>query len=81
LPSFNVTAWFGIAAPAGTPPDVIAKLNEAFNKSIAEPAMQAKLKALGMTPHPSNAGAFGEIMREDQKLWIRVVQTGKIEAE
>ena len=81
LPGFNVTAWFGLAAPAGTPPDVIAKLNDAFNKSIAEPAMQAKLKALGMSPLPLNAAGFGEIIRADQVLWTKVVQQGKIEAE
>jgi len=81
LPGFGVNAWFGVAAPAGTPPDVIARLNDAFNKSIAEPAMQAKLKALGMTPNPGNAAAFGEIIRADQQLWIKVVQQGKIEAE
>jgi tripartite-type tricarboxylate transporter receptor subunit TctC len=81
LPGFGVDAWFGIAAPAGTPPDVVARLNDAFNKSIAEPAMQAKLRALGMTPQPGNAAAFGDIIRADQQLWTRVVQRGKIEAE
>ncbi len=81
LPGFAVNAWFGLAAPAGTPPDVVAKLNDAINKSIAEPAMQAKLKALGMSPQPGNAAAFADIIKADQQLWIKVVQQGKIEAE
>ena len=81
LPGFGVNAWFGVAAPAGTPPEVVAKLNDAFNKSIAEPAMQEKLKALAMSPHPQSAAAFGNMIREDQKLWVRVAQQAKIEAE
>jgi tripartite-type tricarboxylate transporter receptor subunit TctC len=81
LPGFSVNAWFGLAAPAGTPPEVVAKLNDAINKSIAEPVVQAKLKALGMSPNPGSAAEFGEIIRADQQLWIKVVQQGKIDAE
>lgn len=81
LPGFNVMAWFGVAAPAGTPPDVIAKLNDAFNKSIAEPEVQAKLKALAMTPDPGSPAHFGDIVKADQVLWTRVVRQGRIEAE
>ena len=81
LPGFSVNAWFGLAAPACTPPEVVAKLNDAINKSIAEPVVQAKLKALGMSPNPGSAAEFGEIIRADQQLWIKVVQQGKIDAE
>jgi tripartite-type tricarboxylate transporter receptor subunit TctC len=81
LPGFDVLAWFGVAAPVGTPPDVVAKLNDAFNKSIAEPAMQAKLKALGMTPNPGSAASFGALLKSEQVLWTRVAQQAKLEAE
>jgi tripartite-type tricarboxylate transporter receptor subunit TctC len=81
LPNFGVAAWFGLAAPAGTPPDVMARLNEAINKSIAEPAMQAKLKALAMTPNPGTPAAFAEMVRADEKLWVRVAQQANIQPE
>jgi tripartite-type tricarboxylate transporter receptor subunit TctC len=80
LPGFAVNAFFGLAAPAGTPPDVIAKLNEALNKSVAEPAMQAKLKALGMFPNPSSAASFTDMFRKDHALWSSVIAKGRIEA-
>jgi tripartite-type tricarboxylate transporter receptor subunit TctC len=80
LPGFAVNAFFGLAAPAGTPPDVVAKLNDALNKSVAEPAMQAKLKALGMFPNPSSAASFTEMYRKDHALWTSVVAKGRIEA-
>lgn len=81
LPGFSVNAFFGLSAPAGTPPDVIAKLNDALNKSLAEPAMQAKLKSLGMFPHPANAASFGEMMKKDHAQWVSVITKAHIEAE
>jgi tripartite-type tricarboxylate transporter receptor subunit TctC len=80
LPGFAVNAFFGLAAPAGTPPEVVAKLNDALNKSVAEPAMQSKLKALGMFPNPSSAASFADMFRKDHALWSSVIAKGKIEA-
>ena len=81
LPGFAVNAFFGLSAPAGTPAAVIARLNDALNKSIAEPAMQAKLKALGMFPRPADAATFGEMMKRDHTLWTGVIARAGIEAE
>lgn len=81
MPGFDVAAWFGVAAPAGTPPEIVTKLNDAFNKSLAEPAIQAKLKALAMSPAPSSPEAFGATLRSDQVLWTRVAQQAKLEAQ
>jgi tripartite-type tricarboxylate transporter receptor subunit TctC len=81
LPGFSVLAWFGLAAPAGTPPEVVARLNEAVNKAVAEPAMQEKLKALGMTPQPGEAAAFAGLFRDDQQIWTRVMQQANLSPE
>lgn len=81
LPGFSVLAWFGIAAPAGTPPEVIARLNDAINKAIAEPATQKKLAFLGMTPAPGSAAQFGQLMRDDQKIWVKVMQEANLSPE
>jgi tripartite-type tricarboxylate transporter receptor subunit TctC len=81
VPTFNVLAWFGLSAPAGTPPDVIARLNDALNKAVSEPAMQDKLKGLGMTPNPASAASFGELIRNDQQIWVRVMQQANLAAE
>jgi tripartite-type tricarboxylate transporter receptor subunit TctC len=81
VPTFNVLAWFGLSAPAGTPPDVIARLNDALNKAVSEPAMQDKLKGLGMTPNPASAASFGELIRNDQQIWVRVMQQANLVAE
>jgi tripartite-type tricarboxylate transporter receptor subunit TctC len=81
LPQFGVNAWFGLAAPAGTPPAVIARLNEAVNKAVSEPAMQEKLKRLGMTPAPGTPAAFADTIRNDQQIWIKVMQQAGLSPE
>lgn len=81
LPNFSINAFFGISAPAGTPAPVIARLNDALNKSLVEPAMQAKLKALGMFPRPANADSFAQMMKRDHALWTGVITKAGIEAE
>ncbi|MBO9650542.1 MAG: tripartite tricarboxylate transporter substrate binding protein [Variovorax sp.] len=81
LPNFAVNAFFGLSAPAGTPPAIIAKLNDALNKSIAEPQVQEKLKVLGMFPHPGDAKSFGDMMTRDHALWTGVITKAGIEAE
>lgn len=81
VPGFNVLAWFGIAAPAGTPPEVVARLNDAVNKAVAEPAMQQKLRGLGMTPNPGSAASFAELIRKDQQIWMRVMAQANLAPE
>lgn len=81
LPGFGVQAWFGLSAPAGTPKAIVDRLNADVNKAVADPAMQDKLKGLGMTPQPMSAEAFGELQREDQKIWIDVMAKANLEAE
>ena len=81
LPGFDVLAWFGLAAPAGTPPEVIARLNDAVNKAVSEPAMQAKLAGLGMTPKPAPAKTFADTWDADIKIWTRVMQQANLQPE
>jgi tripartite-type tricarboxylate transporter receptor subunit TctC len=81
LPKFNVTMWFALAAPAATPPQIVARLNDAVNKALSEPSMQEKLKLLGMTPAPGTAAALGGTMRNDQLIWANVIQQGNLNVE
>jgi tripartite-type tricarboxylate transporter receptor subunit TctC len=81
VPGFDVLAWFGFAAPAGTPPEVVAKLNDAVNKAVSEPAMREKLKFLGMTPAPGSAASFAERIRNEQKIWIDVMRKANLSPE
>jgi hypothetical protein len=59
VPGFESLGWFGIVAPAKTPPAVIEKLNKAFVKTLADPAVVEKIIALGSDPMPMTADDGG----------------------
>jgi tripartite-type tricarboxylate transporter receptor subunit TctC len=74
VPGFETNGSFGIVAPAGTPPDVIAKLNAAFVAVLNDPAVVERIHALGSVPMPMTPSEFGDYIARDQAKWLKVVQ-------
>jgi tripartite-type tricarboxylate transporter receptor subunit TctC len=60
---------FGLFAPKGTPPDIIAKINAAENARLKSPDMQDAIAKLGLESHPMSPQAFGAVMEEQVRLW------------
>ena len=65
LESYEPVGWFGLVTAAGTPPEIVGKLNAAFVKVMKEPALAAKLRTLGAQPTPSTTEAFGQFIRSE----------------
>ncbi|MGH8518791.1 MAG: Bug family tripartite tricarboxylate transporter substrate binding protein, partial [Panacagrimonas sp.] len=59
LPGFEFNSWFAVVAPAGTPPDIVARLNAEIVKALADPAVREQLIAQGLTPRGSSADQLG----------------------
>ena len=78
LPGFQVVVWFGILAPAGTPAEIVAKLNDAITRAVAAPSVQESLKKLGVEPKSSTPEAFAETIRTDLDKWSKVVKEANI---
>jgi tripartite-type tricarboxylate transporter receptor subunit TctC len=74
LPGFAATAWDGICAPKGTPPDVVAKLNAAIGASLADPQIRAKIKDFGADTMPMTPDQFGKFLTEETNKWARVIK-------
>jgi tripartite-type tricarboxylate transporter receptor subunit TctC len=74
LPGFETNGSFGIVAPAGTPPDVIAKLNDAFVKVLNDPEVVERIHALGSVPMPMTPSEFAAYIARDLDKWLKVVQ-------
>src|SRR4051794_35753424 len=70
---FEATGWFGLVAPAGTPADVIGRLNEAFVTTLKDPAVVERIRALGAEPMPMTPGAFASFIRSEIDKWLKVV--------
>ena len=80
LPGYQSIGWFGIVAPAGTPAEIVAKLNEAVVSALKDPAMVERLRAIGAEPAPSTPEAFGQFIRAEIAKWAKVVAQSGLKA-
>ena len=74
LPGYEATAWFGVLAPAATPPQIIASLNAAIVKIVRTHDMQERLMAEGSEAVGNTPEQFGQIIRNDIAKWAKVVK-------
>ena len=81
VPGYEASAWFGMAAPKGTPPAVIARLNREVNAALADPVMKAKLADLGGVPLAGTPEQFWEIHRMETEKWAKIVQFSGAKAD
>lgn len=73
-PNTDASNWYGLLAPAKTPPTVIAKLNAAVNAALNDPDVRAKLTKSGATPVGGTPEAFGTFLKAEYVKWGRVVR-------
>lgn len=74
LPGYEVTQWYGLQAPAGTPKDVIAKINSEVGKILAMPDIVEKLITLGAEPAPSTPEFMTSYVKSEVEKWAKVVK-------
>ena len=68
VPGYEVSIWYGIAAPRGTPSEIVGKLNQAVNAVLADPKLQARLAELGGEPMPMTPAEFGKLVAEESAV-------------
>jgi tripartite-type tricarboxylate transporter receptor subunit TctC len=81
LPGFDVTAWFAIFAPAGTPKEIVVRLNAEALRLYKLPDIQEKLKTLGLDPVLSTPDELGRVQESEVVKWARVVKESGAKAE
>jgi len=81
VPGYEASAWFGMGAPKGTPPEVINKLNAAINAALADPNIQARLADLGGTVMAGTPADFGKVIADETEKWSKVVNAVGISVE
>jgi tripartite-type tricarboxylate transporter receptor subunit TctC len=77
-PGFEASAWNGVVAPKGTPPEIIDKLNTAFGEALKSPATVSKLNAAGIEPAHDTPAEFGAYIKSEQEKWGTVIRNAKI---
>jgi len=78
LPNFDVTSWNGIAAPAGVPGSIVAKLSKAVNEALQSPDVQATGQRLGMVMHGSSPAELESRLQADIAKWSNLIETAHI---
>jgi tripartite-type tricarboxylate transporter receptor subunit TctC len=78
---FEVTSWFGLLAPASTPPAIVAKLHQEAVRIVSHPDMREKLGLIGLDVVGDAPDAFAEIIRSDTLKWAKVIKEAGIKAE
>jgi tripartite-type tricarboxylate transporter receptor subunit TctC len=78
LPGYDVTTWYGVFAPRGTPAPVIAKLNKVLNESLADEAVKKRMVGVGVVIEGSTPEAFGQFMASEYKRWNAVREAAGI---
>ena len=80
FPNFDVKAWFGLAAPKGTPPEIVTFLNKQINAVLAKPEIQDRLAKIGMDiMTPMTAAEMKNFVRREIDQWSEVVKAAKLE--
>ena len=74
FPGFEAGSWFGIFAPRGTPPEIVAVLNRATNEAIAEKTIEARMIEEGADPAAGTPEKFGAFVRSEYEKWRTVVR-------
>jgi tripartite-type tricarboxylate transporter receptor subunit TctC len=78
LPGFEAAFWIGLFAPAGTPQDVVNRLNVEVNRAINSEEAKARFLNLGIDPLPGSPADFGKIVAADLKRWENTIKTAEI---
>ena len=81
VPGYEASAWFGAAAPKGTPAAAIERLNKEMNAALADPGMKAKLADLGGVPIPGTPEQFWALHKMETEKWAKVVQLSGAKVE
>ncbi len=74
LKGYEASSWFGLLAPAGTPPDIVSRIQQEVAKSLNTPAMKEKLLAQGAIPGGNTPQEFAKMIDSEIKKWAQVVK-------
>jgi tripartite-type tricarboxylate transporter receptor subunit TctC len=76
-----IDAWYGVLAPARTPPELVQRLNRDFAEVMSSPDVRAELERQGLQARTGAPAQLGELMRSDLARWRKLVDRAGIKAD
>jgi tripartite-type tricarboxylate transporter receptor subunit TctC len=74
LPGFDISTWFGLLAPAGTPPEIVNRWNAEVGRILRTPDMRERLTAMGAESAPDTPAEFGQFIASEAAKYARIVK-------
>ena len=74
LPDYKYESWFGVLAPAGTPPPIRAKVSQDIAKALTLPDVVEKMQTQGALPAPNKPAEFDQIIRDDAERYAKILK-------
>jgi tripartite-type tricarboxylate transporter receptor subunit TctC len=74
VPGYEASAWYGLAAPKGTPSAIVERLNREVNAILAQPDVKKQLADLGASLLPGSASDFGKLIVDETEKWGKVIR-------
>ena len=81
LKGYDATSWFGLMAPAGTPAEVVARVQQETAKALASPALKERLRAQGANPGGMSSADFAKFIAAESTKWAKVVKTANAKVD
>jgi len=81
VPGYEISTWYGVGAPRGTPAEVIDKLSRDIDAVLADPKLKARFADLGDFPMPMTPAAFGKFIADETEKWGKVIRAANIKLE
>jgi tripartite-type tricarboxylate transporter receptor subunit TctC len=81
VPGYDVTSWYGLMVPAGTPGEIIARLNGAVAAALATPEVKKRFSPTDLEPTASTPEQFGAHVRAEVAKWAKVIKASGMKAD
>jgi tripartite-type tricarboxylate transporter receptor subunit TctC len=81
VPGYEVSQWYGIGTPKGTPAEIVTKLNQEINAALADPKLTSRFAEMGGVPTPMTIGEFAKLIADETEKWAKVIRIANIKPE
>ena len=81
IPNCEANTFFGLVAPAKTPPDIVKKISDAMNEGLAKPEIQKTFAVLGSEPHANSPAEFAAYIAEQHRRWVEVGEAAHVQLD
>jgi tripartite-type tricarboxylate transporter receptor subunit TctC len=78
VPGYEISTWYGVGAPKGTPADIIDKIGKEIDAALVDPKIKTQFADLGDVPMPMTPAEFGKFIADETEKWGKVIRAANL---